>query len=322
MQQHIIPILCLKHFCDPRGQVWTFDKRSEKFWSCVPEETATEAHYYSIEREDGSMDTTIETFLASVENDAAPLYERLAAGEMLRGADREVFAQFLGLMFLRTPQSRRLAANIARFHMETRIAATAAHADTFATMLKGLKEDGIDVSDAEEIRRMMLDLSHSNLVLPKSYALRILEHAPTVANVFQQMKWCLIRAEGHFFVTGDTPICRAVDPRTVHPLLGDHGLLNKTAEITFPLTPDRILLLNWSSEPQRECTLPREWVANENKKRVYHAEHQLYAHIEYRKLKRMSERYRDPRPLIRGGGFAGSTGFADVKVPRKWTKRK
>lgn len=318
MQQHIVPILSLKHFVDPKGMVWTFDKSSQKFWSCIPEETGTEAHYYSIEREDGSMDTTIETFLADVENAAAPIYERLAAGEMPTGSDRDVFAEFLALMYVRSPRSRQLAADITTWLLETHMAATATHPQAFATMLKRFAADGIDVSDPDKIKRSLLDLSHSNLVLPKSYVLRILEHAPRIANLFGNMKWCLARAEGHFFVTSDSPICQAVDPRTVHRIYGDHGLLNKSVEVTFPVTPKRVLMLNWSRASEVECILPRDWVKNENNKRVYDAERQVFAHIEYRKLKAMAKRHPKPRRRIEGSGFAGSTGFANVKVPRKW----
>jgi hypothetical protein len=322
MQQHIVPILSLKHFTDPKGQVWTYDKRSKKFWSCVPEETATEAHYYSIELEDGSMDTSIETFFAGIENDAAPIYERLAAGELPTGTDRDLFTQFLALMYVRTPQSRRMAARAASFVFQTHIAATAAHDGAFKSMLKRMEKDGVDISNPEKIRQSLMDLSHSNLILPKSYVLRILESAPKVAEIFGQMKWCLARAEGHFFVTGDTPICRAVHPKTVHPIYGDHGLLNKTVEITFPVTPERLLVLNWSQELSDEMVLPRQWVANENTKRVYDAEHQIYAHIKYRKLQAMADRHPKPSTFVRGSGFAGSTGFADVEVPRRWGSRK
>ena len=60
MQQHIVPVLCLKHFTDRRGHVWTFDKRLKTYRSSRPEESGTEGHYYSVEREDGSWERLVD----------------------------------------------------------------------------------------------------------------------------------------------------------------------------------------------------------------------------------------------------------------------
>ena len=169
MQQHIIPVLCLKHFTDRRGHVWTFDKRLKTYRSSRPEETGTEGHYYSVEREDGSWDTTIEDIFAAVENEAAPVYERLAAGEMPKGSDREAFAQFWRHVHAAAVFLRALGANMARFIYETQIAATAAHKGAFQTFLKRMEAEGRNVSDPERIQRSLLDMSHSNLILPEEY---------------------------------------------------------------------------------------------------------------------------------------------------------
>jgi Protein of unknown function (DUF4238) len=74
--QHIIPRLHLQHFAgrDPPGQVWTYDAETGRQWSAIPEETCVQTHFYSAGREDGTMDTRVEEFLAQVESRAAPVY--------------------------------------------------------------------------------------------------------------------------------------------------------------------------------------------------------------------------------------------------------
>jgi Protein of unknown function (DUF4238) len=323
MQQHIVPVLSLKHFADPRGHVWTFDKTLKTCRSSLPEETSTCGHYYSVERKDGSMDTTIENVFAAVENEAAPIYERLVAGEMPKGGGRETFAQFLAIMYARSPQSRRLGADAARFLIETQVAATAAHDGAFRTFLKKLEADGMDVSDPERVRNALLDMSHSNLILPKQYALMPIGAAPRLAELFLNLKWSLFHAESHFFITCDNPIYRAVDAKSVHPIYGDHGLLNKTAQITFPLSPKRLLFMQWELNIPTELPMTDKWVKLENIKRVQAADRQIYVHFEYRKLARLAARFKETmNPVARRKGFAGSTGFADVIVPRKWPKER
>lgn len=322
MKQHILPVLSLNHFAGEDGHVWTYDKLNGRRWHAIPKETGCETHYYSVEREDGTMDITLEQLLSEIESDAAPAYERMASGELPSGGDRELFGFFLGAMYVRTPKMRRFAAETHKWMLETHIAANVAHPGAFKTLLKRYEADGVDVSDPEFIRRSLMDMSHSNLHLPKAYVLRILEQAPKIAEVFLNMKWSLLRAEDHFFVTCDNPIFRSVDPKTCHPLLGDHGLVNKTAEITFPLSPKRILLMHWEWQANREYVLPREWVRNENGKRAANADRQVYAHLEHKKIARLVAQYvgKPKRPMVRSSGFAGSIGFHDVVVPRRWDR--
>ena len=318
MRQHILPVLSLKHFVDRNGRVWTYDKDTKKHWSAIPEESGAETHYYSFEREDGTMDTSIEDFFSEIENAAAPVYEKLATGELPKGTEREAFSGFLAAMYVRTPRMRRMAAETCKRQLEIQMAATASHPGAFNTLLKRFARDGIDVSDPDFIRNSLLDMSHSDLLLPKKYVLRVIANIPELAELFYKMKWSLMRAERHFFITCDNPIYRAVDPKTRHPIRGDYGLLNKTAEITFPISPKRVLLMHWEQEAPRECVLPLQWVENENRKRVRCAERQVFAHLEHKKLARQVAKFTQKTPLVRSAGFQDSKGFGDVKVPRKW----
>lgn len=65
---------------NPDGHVWNCDALSARRWSATPENTAAEGRFYSGERADGTMDTTIEELLASIKNLAMPTYEGLLNG--------------------------------------------------------------------------------------------------------------------------------------------------------------------------------------------------------------------------------------------------
>src|SRR5262249_39320348 len=79
--------------------------------SATPEETGVMAHFYSFDREDSSMGTTLEQTLSRFEGAKRP-YDKLVNGEMLTGDVRYAFASFLGLMVVRTVTYRRIAAKI------------------------------------------------------------------------------------------------------------------------------------------------------------------------------------------------------------------
>ena len=322
MDQHKgVPRLSLKHFAGPDGMVWTYSKETGRRWAARPERTGVEAHYYSVEQEDGSMDTRLETLMALLEGEAAPVYEGLAAGEMPKGSDRDTFGYFLGLLFVRSPSMLRMAAKVHKFGIENRFAFAAQHEASFEQLLRRMAASGIDVSDPEFIRRSLVDLSHSNLLLPKVRVLKSMARSYEFAHLFLRMKWSLANAGQHYFITGDTPIYWVVDPKTVHPSGMGNGLINKTVEVTFPISTKRLLILHWEWEGSAEAVMPREYVRKENGKRAHWADQEVYAHVGTDALQRLVNKHKGTRQDIEAAGMA-EKGFGEVKVPRRWASAK
>ena len=322
MDQHKVPALSLRHFADQKGEVWTYDKTRGKCWPAIPERTSVEAHYYSVEREDGTMDTSLEEAISEVEGAAAPAYEKLTQGVMPKGSDREAFGHFLGLMYARTPAMRRLAVSVHKQNMESVISMRARHPQSFPQLLKHLAAKGHDVSDPEAVREQLTDLSHSELLVPRSWALQIIGGSEKYAEIFLGMKWSLGQAEHHYFITCDSPIYLAIDPATEHPVYGGHGLLNRTAEITMAISRKRTLIMHWEAQAPYEVMLSRKWVEKENEKRAYSAEREVYSHLEHKDLVRLVAAFKGKGPQIRFSGPSGVEGFAGARVPRRWTSGK
>ena len=321
--QHVVPVLSLQHFTDQRGQVWSYDKTNGRTWSAIPEETGFITHFYSFEREDGTMDTTIEKLIGQIEAAAANGYEKLAAGEMIKGSDREAFAQFAGLMVSRTPTQRRIAAKIYALGMGVHLAATGQHEDAFKSMVERMRKDGLEVRDADlpTLRESMSDLSEFEVAIPKELTLRSLELADVLTRVFLDMKWSLWRPGGHYFITCDNPVVRNVDEKTVHAIMGDDGYMNKTAQVTLPLSPRMMVCMMWDKGWSWPVEMPREYVKAQNLHRAFNAENCLYAHLEDKRVLRLAQKYKDQRPDMDGGTFGGSKGFGSVVVPRRRPKR-
>ena len=62
--------------------MWTYDKMIGKPRSAVPEETAVFTHFYSVELDDGTYDSSLEEFLATIETKAAPIYSDMIADKL------------------------------------------------------------------------------------------------------------------------------------------------------------------------------------------------------------------------------------------------
>ena len=110
----------------------------------------------------------------------------------------------------------------------------------------------MDAATKACLRQSMIDPSKNPVVLPQEKTLSALKLADTLAPLFYRMKWSIMRAKHGFLITSDNPVVREVDPRTRHPFYGDHGFLNKTVEVSFPLLQGRLLLMSWSGAPRRD----------------------------------------------------------------------
>jgi hypothetical protein len=322
--QHFIPRLHLQHFTgqDPKGQVWTYDAQTGRAWSAIPEETAVQTHFYSAEKPDGTMDTSIEEALSKIEGKAAPVYNTLLQGTIPGPSqERMDFSHFLGLMQARTPATRRMTAEIYGRGIQIHNYAYATHPEAFETFIHDYETktgQKLDAATREDIKKRMIDPSGAALVLPQEQTLTALKTGDQLAPLFFDMKWSLMRARHGFFITSDNPLVMEVDPKTRHPFYGDGGFMNKTVEVTFPLSRELLLLMSWNTARRKEA-LEREAVERANQARAAHSDRYLYAHICHKHIKALAAEFKDSRPNMTTEGF-GPDKFAPIKVSRRSRK--
>lgn len=137
--------------------------------------------------------------------------------------------------------------------------------------------------------------------------------------IFLKMKWSVREAKNGFFITSDNPVVCRISRGTHRPIYRDHGFLNKTAEVTFPLSPKRLLVLMWDESINGVFPISRSQVNHENESRAEHSDKFLYAHFKHKNLMKMAHRYKDSRPGMMSTGF-GPEKFAKINVPRKRKK--
>jgi hypothetical protein len=71
----------------------------------------------------------------------------------------------------------------------------------------------------------------------------------------------------------DNALTRAVDPKSVSPFYGDGGFVNRTGEVTFPLSPKTMLLITWAEKPcpqllKRHAKPPMEQGASIERRKI------------------------------------------------------
>lgn len=157
----------------------------------------------------------------------------------------------LAVMVVRTPGSRKDAAEMVGRMIQIRNYATGVHDRAFNSLVHRIEQgEGRQLTEESRtsLRRSLIDPSGYRLELGKEWALQHLTAADKLTPVLFQMRWRTIGAAQGFFITSDDPVVRWVEPKTWHPIYGDHGYLNKTAVVTFPFTPKVMLAMSWEDE--------------------------------------------------------------------------
>jgi hypothetical protein len=321
-RQHFIPRLQLKHFVgtEPRGQVWTYDSQTGEVRSATPENTALEGHFYSVEAPDGTMDTRIEDYLASVEDRAAPVSEELLRGEIPTACQKRMdFARFLALMYFRTPAMRRMSAEMVSRSLQIMCYAYAINDRAFEALTRRFEKDGGRVLNAEEKQRLredFIDPSGYNIKVAKEATLDVLAGADKLAPIIFNMKWSIGIPVHGFFITTDNPLVMEVDQKTHHPIYGDHGFLNGTAQVIFPLSPRRLLFMSWNKNASNMGAFERSHVERTNLGMAAQSDRYLYAHVRHKWLKELAAEFKNYRPEFTTYGF-GPRNFAKTQVLRR-----
>ncbi len=324
-KQHTVPRLHLQYFAgqNPAGQVWTYDAVGARQWSAIPTETCVQTHFYSAERDDGTKDARLEEFLAKVEGGAAPVYEGLLRGRLPQNPQSRLdFAQFLALMHTRTTAMRRMAGEIRGRGAQILSYAYASNSKAFEGLMHRIeaeKGEKVDLGLKKKVRQAMLDPSGYRMEISKESTFMALSASDELTQILNRMKWSVLIAQHGYFITSDNPLVREADPKTRHPIGGDGGFLNKTVEVTFPLSPKVLLLLSWDEAVRDLGSLERDHVHQINVVRAAHSDRYLFAHIKDKRIARLANQYKDSRPGIITQGF-GPEKFSEIKVARRSNK--
>jgi Protein of unknown function (DUF4238) len=133
--------------------------------------------------------------------------------------------------------------------------ACATYPKSFQTYIRDLESktgQKLDSAAREAVKQRMINPSEQPLVLPQETTFIAMKSAKELAPLFLNMKWSILRANQGFFITSDNPVVKEVDPRTRCSFRGDGGFLNETAEVTFPLSREFLLLMSWTTAARKK----------------------------------------------------------------------
>jgi hypothetical protein len=309
IRHHFVPAFYLRGFSDSKhgNLLWVYSKTSDEMFCQKPENVGFEKHYHTFGKLDGTKDTnTIEDYFCHVwEGPAANIIESIKAGSFPVDKDRQFFASFLGLSFTRSPNHRE---NFERIivHLGMKVAQfSAADPEYFAQTLQNYERDMGEklTEDPEGLRKLMLNGGYDLSVRPELYLKMFIGHGLQFGLVIEKMKWNFIQATSRFkFLTSDNPFFLydpSVDNRS---FLQGTGLLNKTVEISFPISQDLALIATWNDHmTEGYLQGSHELVKTVNRRSALAAHRFVYASEKSVALSRLVQKCAKSRPSVKFG---------------------
>ena len=281
------------------------------------ENVSIENNFYSFERRDGTWDNILDDWITKVEGKATPVYMKLLDSKIPPySQDKYDFAQYLALAYVRTRTMRRMSAETIGQMMQVQHYAHAENPKAFEAGVARYEKDmgKLLTSEAKEsLRNTLLDPSRFTLILPKELGFGSFRVLDDLTDIFVRTHWSLVDTGSGFYITSDNPVLRMIPgplPRR------DWGFRHKTMEVTFPLSPRRMLLLTHEKPPANHWIASKETVREQNEGRALACEHELYCHLEHKHIARLSAQFKDKRSNRKVFAY-GPSAFAPIKVRRR-----
>lgn len=299
-RHHYVPQFYLEYFAreqpgksTPGFFVYDKEGAEPRFQTAV--NTAVEGYFYSLEQPDGSRDHSVEKMLADVESATKPILDGWLTTDSRRLDREEVaqVAQFLALLHTRGPRNIDAIREMTVIFAQEQMKDLASHSAELQAMLDEMKaEEGTEWSLDEAIEALRTVEERVRLKIVNKYPLvASLQQTDAIVRELRSMYWSFGIVTGDkFYVTGDTPVCVFLPFEGGTASFGG-GFGNPRVQVTFPLSPQRCLVLSHSPDqtPLR--------LAEVNRRTAHVAERFIISPVESSQVAALLERTRSTRRL-------------------------
>jgi hypothetical protein len=238
--QHTVSKFLLRQFTPDVGEkvLWQFSKTDcGRPLRKSPEKAASESYFYSVQRDDGTWDHSIEDALGDAENNAAPALRRLIEADHAVRDDRLTISNFIGLRYLRSKAMRDHAVEQAQKikDPEATIQYIERDFDHYAQRY-----------GAAAVRAFMAKVKErgEGVTMPKNvHLVGLFERGEKWGAEINKMSWTVWKAKPpNLFVISDNPaFCRRADDLFTPGIVGLRRR-DLNAELGFPLSSRAFLI--------------------------------------------------------------------------------
>ncbi len=246
-KQHFVPRSYLKAWCDPNtptGQepyVWRFSRDGSSSARKAPDTVFHETDLYTIKLPDGGRDLVLEHGLAQLESEFVSIRDtKLKRCESIEFTEHVLLCAFIAAAQARTPAQRDHLAEqwknvlkTADSMMEWAKTATPEEKRAAASMTLPNREPSFTYDEVKAMAEKPLQTTMFSAIR-------------TLTPLLARLDFAVLTSDGELgFITSDTP-CVWFDAEAYKrpPFYQVPALMYESIEITLPVSPDQIIVLN------------------------------------------------------------------------------
>lgn len=276
-RHHLVSAFYLRGFANSDGRLFRTPLNGRPPHPIAVNDATVVTDYYSVELEDGPSDY-FERLFAEIEAPAAAALRTLLADDFPTGDEREAFAMWAALQYLRSDSMRRRGTE--QLTMMIRLVVGISGMESLREFIE--EKEGAAVSDAR-LRAEWDDLTKSAGPTlkpdPAQHLGTIMRLLPGTAAMFNDSPWQIFRSTKHPFVTTDHPAFLVPEPDA--PGWQGVGLANAAA-LGLPLSRTHALMIQLSGAasgaPDTGWSLSADNVRSLNYAIISEARQAIYHH--------------------------------------------
>jgi len=255
--------------------------------------------FYDFDNTTGDINA-VDKGLQQLESAAAPILKRLETpGTELSHQDIALLAFFLSTMYLRVPRTLKAIEEFREIAAFETLKYSIERPSFRQRVLEDAKRFNGRLGTDEEIVQLFHEADKHLRVVPDhqdSVAESVKFITPIAELLYLRMSWTICRAPNDsFFISSDMPLC-VILPTGVNSAILGAGFGQKEVEITFPVSPRVLLLIDWKRR-QRHMTVSEAFVREKNKHMALIAERWVIGHVESRTIKALVQNCATTRDL-------------------------
>lgn len=250
-RQHYVPVSYLSRFTD-NDQIYVTDFRENKCYPSSPKDIANIRDFYVLEKNDASIDNTVESYFAEVENKTKSILDNfIKTMHLPKERDWHILTEFIAGLHLRVPEMRKKHLELSHYYFDFMNHYKFSTEDAYKqTCAQYYKDTGKKIDMTYEEAKEMIEKPELYYIAlhQNEYIQQIFSLLPQIHNIIFRMTPYLLFSVGNArFITSDNPVI-IIDTNSKRPDYLGYGWLTKTVQAYCPISPFCCIALAWEGE--------------------------------------------------------------------------
>lgn len=281
-RNHYVPQFLQKYFVGEDGKLWIYDKDGGDPRSQTPRDTGVERFLYTVRKDDGNHDDSLEKAFAELEGATKPILDRIIKpGARIEEGEKPILAEFMAYLQTRVPRYIEAANEIGSAVGLECLSELASDEARFNKLYARMREDpkNADMPPVDAMRKSfeLFESGKLGVAVRRQVALGVsLSVSGELYETLMGLHWTICDApSGVVFLTGDSPVTSIALHDDGRAQFGGNWV-HPNFEVSFPISPSACLYLT-KRPRQARFRCGEDLVSELNRRTAHIAERWVYS---------------------------------------------